>query len=244
MHGTRREPPPRAAADYEALPAATVEQHLLERYLPFMYPHRGPEARKKNLEAMTDAHRRAHCAVWQPTYRSVRLANLPSTGCGMDSSTCRATRCCGDCKLSLVGYSHHDCQSLPDIMKCERCDQIREGTFGMQFDALALRYRRLLALRKDAEGNDLRTPAQSFCAAGYPQGAAKESGCCSGPAGSGLGLGCEGEGSRIRIDMTHAPRGRRMERCAPKALHAGATRRSRRASSLLRSAPASTRARG
>jgi hypothetical protein len=144
---------------------------------------------------MTDAQRRAHCALWQATYRSPRLANLSSTGCGMDSSTCRATRCCGDCKLSLVGYSHHACQSLPDIMKCERCDQIREGTYGREFEPLSERYERLFARRKDADGKPLRAPARNFCANGYGEGAARGSGCCSGPAGSGLGLGCEGEGS-------------------------------------------------
>jgi hypothetical protein len=167
----RREPT-HASADYDAVSEATVEKHCLERYLALEFPSRSPAERKEIFDSKTDADRRVLCTLWQPVYRSARVSSQSSTPCcGMDSSTCRATRCCGDCGLSIVGYSHEHCRQCYDLMKCQRCEQIKERGFGMKFEETKACFENLKA-RRVHNGRCLRTPS-TIVTAGYDQGAAR-----------------------------------------------------------------------
>jgi hypothetical protein len=165
----------RAPADYDDVSEATVEKHCLERYLRLQYPSKEPAQREEKFKKMSDAHRRTICKMWQPVYRSARCSTASSMPCGMDSSTCRASRCCGDCGLSRVGYSHHACagDERDDLMKCQRCEQIKQKGFEMDYDTTKKAYESLQSRRKDADGNALRTPRAAAVPTGYEQGAAR-----------------------------------------------------------------------
>ena len=168
----RREPP-HASADYDAVSEDMVEKHCLERYLALEEPAATPVERKQIFEKLSTAQRRALCTLWQPVHRSARISSQSSGACcGMDSSTCHAWRCCGDCGLSKVGYSHEHCGQCHDLMKCQRCEQINnQRGFGLEFPETKACYENLKAKRVH-NGACLREPV-SIVTAGYGAGAAR-----------------------------------------------------------------------
>ena len=150
-----------SSADYKdeaAVSDATVDKHLRERYLPFSLHSKGPAQREEHLNNLTPGEKRKWCELLQPVHRSARNLEASRTPCGMDCSSCRATRCCGMCGLSKVGYLHDDCDDVPDIMKCQRCEQMTEGLFRTDVDELSKKYKYLLSRRTMGDGSELRQP--------------------------------------------------------------------------------------
>ena len=149
-------------------------QHMLERYMPLKRPDAGPTQRKELVQNQDPEFRRWICQTFQVVDRSARNLPAPSEPCGMNCSTCRATRCCGACGLSKVGYLHTDCAVKPDIMKCNRCEQMKEGSFGRDFHHLSEKYEYLRSRRRLPDGTQLRAPAITYQASGYAQGVANQ----------------------------------------------------------------------
>ena len=183
--------PTHASADYDAVSEAVVKKHCLERYVALAFPELGPDQRKEAFDKMTDANRRELCTAWQPVYRSARVSSQSSTPCcGMDSSTCRASRCCGDCGLPVVGYSHQHCSPCHDLMKCQRCEQMKQKGFERKFEPTKAYYENLKAKRVH-DGKVMRTPSfeKSIDVSGYAQGAARGRALVRACAGVGVGHG-------------------------------------------------------
>ena len=175
MRGPRPEPRPRlSSADYDdsaTVSDAMVKKHLTERYMRLRAPNSDAARREEQINSMTMENARRVCTVLQAVDRSARNAQASREPCGMNCSACRATRCCGACGLSKVGYLHDDCAAMPDIMKCIRCEQMKEGSFERDFEKIDEKYRYLQSRRRLPNGKQLRAPLFQHNIPGYDSGA-------------------------------------------------------------------------